>query len=985
MRRRRGERRLFWEAFTRSYPVKATALLLIVALVVVGCGKEAAISDALGQLNYDSLPEKAPRPTKPAEKLHVAASDLKELLAAQAKGDLTDKQAKHARDARAAITAELDALGRQFDADQIKLSKLHALDALARLAKIRARTAAVKRELDTALARVPANGDRAAETAAAATKALTALSPDKPQQPLSSKLAFGINNGTPRSVSLSAGITPAYGAPTTSETPSGLPRAPESEDLEETTETRVTPAIHDLAQQLGGDPVKIYGYVRNQIRYEPYYGIRKGADETLAQKAGSDADQAALLIALLRDSGVHARFVQGAAELPAATAANWLGVDTASGESLDAVPDILAAAGVPTTQIRANGELVRVRFDHIWAEGYVENDAYRGAGEGLGGKTWLPLDPSIKANEFKRPSVDFKQLLKPTVRDFATDFANQSQQVGQDGIIAPTPAQMNGDAQQLLESTKSTLREHGITDDTQIGDVVGYHQIRQRDDAYLPSTTPFRARSVAGEFRAVPASLAAKVTVAVSGSDPFSLPSFSDDEGSDDPGFNYTARTDELASKRVTLAYSPATEQDAEIVDAYHGLLNAPAYAASLIPVLRVDGAVVARGHRPVSTGYTQNFRIVYRSPGLASDVTENPVDVGSLSAITLDLGHAANSHWANRVNDLAALTETNTRENLMTDKRMGEMFSVAGSLYFLRNDIFNNVLAQGLGVHAQRQLSGGVVATSLSTSYVASFPVGVRFAGVDMDIDEDAQSVADSDEHRLDYIRRSGLASSMSEGQTFEYLSGHTAGSTARVLQRAAAAGDAIYQLDDSNFPRLKDSIDIPAEAKAEIEEALAVPGTKVIVPDGEVTIGTWTGTGYIVDRGSTADYRIFGGASGGILGTGFPDPFSPVQWEKWMNRPKDDQQLVACVATVMDGKAYGAFAVGSNLLSAEGGWALFVAIAQDFFGLTLVGGTLVGLGILFVAIAAIVWAYFVWALIEDVEMCLSIDSEVTDIRGGG
>src|SRR5207302_9631622 len=144
--------------------------------------------------------------------------------------------------------------------------------------------------------------------------------------------------------------TPAYNAPTPTETPSALPRTPDQADLDQTPETKVTPAVHALAQQLNGDPVKIYEYVRNNIRYEPYWGIRKGADQTLAEKSGSDADQAALLIALLRDSGINARFVQGTAELPAAKAANWLGVDPSAGQRADSAPDILASGGIPTTQ-----------------------------------------------------------------------------------------------------------------------------------------------------------------------------------------------------------------------------------------------------------------------------------------------------------------------------------------------------------------------------------------------------------------------------------------------------------------------------------------------------------------------------------------------------------------------------------------------------------------------------------------------------------
>ncbi len=71
----------------------------------------------------------------------------------------------------------------------------------------------------------------------------------------------------------------------------------------------ITPEISALAEELGKNPVRIYEYVKNTIMYQPYWGALKGAAVTLAQKSGNDADQASLLIALLRASGYPARFL----------------------------------------------------------------------------------------------------------------------------------------------------------------------------------------------------------------------------------------------------------------------------------------------------------------------------------------------------------------------------------------------------------------------------------------------------------------------------------------------------------------------------------------------------------------------------------------------------------------------------------------------------------------------------------------------------
>jgi transglutaminase-like putative cysteine protease len=890
-------RRLFWDAFTRSLWIKAVAVTLVTALVVVQCGREGGKARSFGDLNYDSQPEKAPRdekPTKPAEKLHAAVTELKALLDVQARDDLSDEQAGEARAARDRIATELRALDRQFAADRKKLEGLDADAALDRLDKIESKTKDLERSLQTALARVPAGGERTT-AAGEAGELLAQLSPAKPHQPLSSDLGFDMNNAKPSPVSRSAGITPAYAAPAPTDMASQLPRAPEDEDLAETPETKVTPAIRELAQRLDRDPVKIYEYVRNKIRYEPYYGVRKGAAQTLIEMAGSDADQAALTIALLRESGIHARFVQGVAELPVAKAADWLGVDTAAGESVEAAPEILAAGGVPTTAVRANGQLNRVRFDHVWVEAHVPADAYRGVQEGIGGRAWLPLDPAIKQTRFVRPKVDLDETVVPRVKEFADGMAEGAEL--QDGHSAIPPAALrSGTAvKDLLDGINSDISHHFDADDT-FGDLVGARLLHEAPVNYLPASTPFRPIAVTAEHRAMPQSLHARVSIEVSGADPLSMPS-PDPEGSNDAGFSFTASTVDVGSSRITVSYVPATEHDAEIIDAYHGLLNAPTYAASLIPVLRVDGKVVARGQRPVSTGYSQSLAITYRSPGFARDVVENPVYVGSLSALALDLGFASGTRINERVEKWRQTAPSIDAENVMTDRHAGEAFSQLAYLYFTRNDMHNAALAQVMGVHQQRSLSGGMVATDVTPSYVASFPISTRLTGIYMDVDQDAQAVVPrdgSDATAKAYMRGAGMHASQSEGFVFEQAFGGQAASTAKVMQVAAQQGIPVMHIDAENSAAALPVLNASSGVKAEIQRAVA-QGATVVIPRDEVTVERWTGSGYIIDRGDSTAYRITGGANGSFWDY-MPPGFTSLAM--LLGNPDWNVELVGCMA---------------------------------------------------------------------------------------
>src|SRR5205085_37369 len=55
-------------------------------------------------------------------------------------------------------------------------------------------------------------------------------------------------------------------------------------------EVIITPAITQLAQSLGNNPVKIYNWVRNNIKFVPTYGSIQGAPVTLASKQGNAFD-----------------------------------------------------------------------------------------------------------------------------------------------------------------------------------------------------------------------------------------------------------------------------------------------------------------------------------------------------------------------------------------------------------------------------------------------------------------------------------------------------------------------------------------------------------------------------------------------------------------------------------------------------------------------------------------------------------------------
>ncbi|TGN99815.1 hypothetical protein PN36_33305 [Candidatus Thiomargarita nelsonii] len=93
-------------------------------------------------------------------------------------------------------------------------------------------------------------------------------------------------------------------------------QAPDSTDLEPTEDVQITPPIEALALELEHNPVKIYNWVHDNIQFIPTYGSIQGSQMTLETKSGNAFDTASLLIALLRTSGIHARYAYGTVRIP---------------------------------------------------------------------------------------------------------------------------------------------------------------------------------------------------------------------------------------------------------------------------------------------------------------------------------------------------------------------------------------------------------------------------------------------------------------------------------------------------------------------------------------------------------------------------------------------------------------------------------------------------------------------------------------------
>lgn len=141
-------------------------------------------------------------------------------------------------------------------------------------------------------------------------------------------------------------------------------------------------SISELARSLRNNVDLIYQYLRNNVVYYPIWGVQKGALGTVLDNAGTDFDQSALMVELLRASGYTANYVRGVITLNAQQFKEWYGYDTGN---VCAVLGMLAQSQIPVASINAtsagscpspNAAMTDVSIEHVWVKVNTDGTSY---------------------------------------------------------------------------------------------------------------------------------------------------------------------------------------------------------------------------------------------------------------------------------------------------------------------------------------------------------------------------------------------------------------------------------------------------------------------------------------------------------------------------------------------------------------------------------------------------------------------------------
>ncbi|KFA88739.1 transglutaminase-like domain-containing protein [Archangium violaceum] len=653
-----------------------------------------------------------------------------------------------------------------------------------------------------------------------------------------------------------------------------------SGDLSATDDVQITQAISDLAVSLGKNPVPLYHWVRNNIDYIPSFGSIQGSDATLNKKQGNAFDTASLLIALYRASGIPARYVYGTIRVPADAAMSWVG----GVAKPEAAQQLWVQGGVPNAALTSGGRITHIELEHVWVEAWVDFEPSRGKKQGQG-DTWVSLDASFKQYTDNvgllggaNPSVDMNTIT-------SASLSGATVNVAEGWIQNPNFTAVRSGGEQYLNEHTSYVEQ--VKPDATVGEVYGTRVSLKEQFEILASSLPYKTVSIGARYSDLPPSLTHKFR--------YSLYAGESGRSLDSPILSFSESLPNLAGRKVMLLYAPATHADAELIASRLPQPNAdgsqptpeelsdvtfPAYLIRLRPEIRVDGVVRATGS-PVTMGTellgTGGFTELNLSLGW--DETSDILSAGQVTAIGLNM-QGIDAERIVRLKAQAAeakaLIESGDTSGLFRNDVGGDLLTTVLWQYFALLDASGRAMRLRARVVDFPALSFGLVHVDLGVESVFGVAKRAKFSGVMLDIGHLRNIRWSMDNDKNVWARANrvmGMQASTQEHAVLEELlvaQGQTgeAASTIKLLAKAAAAGQRIYVVTQTNIGVVLPQLELGSDILDGIRSAVA-SGKEVTVHQRPVDVQGWSGAGYIVtdvETGAGA-YLIEGGANGGYL----------------------------------------------------------------------------------------------------------------------
>jgi hypothetical protein len=585
------------------------------------------------------------------------------------------------------------------------------------------------------------------------------------------------------------------------------------------------------------DPLQIFLYVRNNFTFESYYGYMKGPAETVNTMGGNDMDQAALLVRLLRQANLQARYVFGTITLNLNELGNWLGIKTQP-----AARRVLAEY-YPDYQLSGLGPNSQFTFKHVWVEAYING-------------AWVQMDPGFKQYTYHNSTVTYESG-QPLLNQLS------SKQVGPYGLS-------NLDTTPILNAIKYGDEKAAQAASSPNPSLLPYRTIIPVQNYSVPPNL-----IVGGRFNEIPSSDEYFVEV--------TIPTFYNNRFNFDAA-SITVRhpTPLVSDSRISLYFVPVDNATRQYIHSFPKGMEDQALITSkvqMFPVLKLNSTRLIRGG-PMSLGQFMplNLRIlrgdqeIFRLPAAGTF----SVQVGTWNSLVVNTGdiHARSDNiLLNRIQQLNQTARLMATHDTDMDDILGAIFDIQGHTYFDLVNIVESQLQASFGVHVVHTV--GVALTGYSYNLVQNGTwTSLSFAGPFINIPggviSRTVSATNNTSAEQTYNMISSIVRSSFEGQVIHLLYQTAPVSTGTLLEAANEQGVPIYIVDKNNWATVQSQLNQPESVINSVKEFID-SGMMAVVPQHPVTTSALTLTlsqgGVPIQQYST------------YIGTGWL-PFNPNTW---------------------------------------------------------------------------------------------------------
>jgi RHS repeat-associated protein len=640
--------------------------------------------------------------------------------------------------------------------------------------------------------------------------------------------------------------------------------------LAATVDAPLSTEIQNLAASLGYSPVKIFQYVSQNIKFEPYYGSLKGATGVLYTHAGNATDQASLLIALLRASNIPARYVKGQIQVNDGTpasdggrAGHWLGAKSYAGAAGILTQGLNPFAGLVNN---ASSQATGVTLTHVWVEACVPYSHYRGTQGDTAGSRWIPLDPSFK-------NATYQAGIATNVPFNAADYTSVLSNTLPEEIFA-------GKVETAIKALAPNYANNTLADAPYTGTPLPL------TIDVLPASMPYEVTSFLNwdgtsspEAASLPDSHRYKFNVGVNNSAGTSLLSASP----------VVMSLPQTALNRVTVSFQGATASDVAALSAWQNdgnLATATPCTVNVVPVVKaavngVEGTVVATGSGAVGLCSINNqitMSVVLDEVTTVLHPTVNTITYTNIGAAN---NHALQAYafqasdrlLTERAAKLIASVKATANPDSNLEETEGEFLHIAGLKYMRYLSDGAKHIGQLDGGSGESGTHLGLVSSAMKVQYLFDLPFSVYRAGYLVDMLGVLSRSVDltTGQSVWKTFLLSGYNGSALESYIWQENVRQDAVSTVRGLQYANANGIQMLTLNSGNWaaqsPLLTSNtntaLNYPATGGSSVAtiKASIDAGYTVTLPRSLIQWNNWTGAVWEQEFNDTATGKMHAG----------------------------------------------------------------------------------------------------------------------------